>query len=136
MCVKLFIEWSKPTRRFEKRAADIEARLPIEFFLESGASDEPLAVSIAEKGKGCGCSLVEKPDWRASSWTITARMANFLAETVANLETSAPFTLRPAWLGADQPAMSREELTVAELVSRIRSGNVVPGRRYVASIGG
>jgi hypothetical protein len=136
MCVKLFIEWSKATSGFEKHAAEIEGRLPLEFYLEAGTLDDPRAVSLVEKGAGCGCSCVEQAIWHSSVWTINPRLAGALAEAIVALAATAPFTLRAAWLGPDQPSESREALTVAALVERLRAGSLVPGRSYVASFRG
>jgi hypothetical protein len=123
-------------RGFEKRAAEIERRLPLEFYLESGKPSEPRAVSIAEKAAGCGCSCIDQPIWNDQTWTIKPVFARAIADAIAMLGGSAPFTFRAAWLGPDQPVATREELSVTALTEKLKAGTIVPARSYFASTGG
>ncbi len=133
MCVKIFVEWAKPAKRFEKLAADIEGQLLVEFFLEAGSLNEPTAVSIARKGAVCGCSFVETPRGSASIWQLKPQSAEALAGAVAMLEATLPLKFRLGWLGPDQPEPSREDLPLSALLSRLRAGQLVPGRDYAIS---
>ena len=140
MCVKILIEIPKHDTYLAQIAETVELDLPLDLHLESeNVAAQPMRLSISERDRGCGCSLVvDTKDWEKHFWRIRPEYTSPIAEALGRIAkfSKAPFNFSMVWLGVDRPEPSSEEATLPQIASIIRQNQIVPARKYVVQRAG
>jgi hypothetical protein len=136
MCLLLVIEASASARlELEEAARSVSAvgvRLEVEHPPRwAWAKPDRVRATVSESG-GCACSLLaDDADWEAEHWSIRPEILPSLA---ANLEAVAArcvedFVVEALWSG--ESAARAEQVSVPELLARVRAGRLGTSTRYI-----
>lgn len=86
-------------------------------------SDRP-AIHISEDG-ACGCSLLaDDADWNADHWSMVPECLPALTQTIETIVRASPAPVLFDALWAGDVGMTTVEISLAELVQRVRDGRI------------
>jgi hypothetical protein len=139
MCLLLVIEASASARpELEAAARSVSpdgVRLDVEHPPRwPRGKPERVRATLSESG-GCACSLLaDDADWEAEHWSMRPEILPYLAATLEAVVARGveDFVVEALWSG--ETAASAEQVSVRELLARVRAGRVGTSTRYIVRL--